>query len=119
MDIILNQIAIWQPCGSKELNVRKSPSGQQYREPNSVIYKNSIKPLIRYAKDYAVKKVKFSLFLRTDCEDEEKVESALDYFAKQITKEYALEATETASMSNFTYTPYIFSETLKITQEDK
>lgn len=117
MDIILNQIAIWQPCGSKELNIRKSPSGQQYLEPNGVVYKNSIKPLIRYAKDYEVKKVKFSLFLRTDCEDEAKVEAALDYYAAQVTKKEALEATSTASMSNFTYTPYIFSETLKIAQE--
>lgn len=117
MDIILNQIAIWQPCGSKKLNVRKSPSGQQYREPNGVVYKNSVKPLIRYAKDYTVKKVDFSLFLRTDCEDVKKVEQTLDYYAKQITKEYALEATKTADMAHFEYTPYIFQPTQIIAQE--
>lgn len=117
MDIILNQIAIWKPCGAKELSVRKSPSGQQYRDPNSVIYKNSVNPLIRYAKDYEVKKVKFSLFLRTDCEDAEKVESALDYYAKQITKEYALKVTANTDYMYFEYTPYLFDKTQIIIEE--
>lgn len=117
MDIILNQIAIWKPGNFKELSIRKSPSGQQYREPNGVVYKNSVKPLIRYAKDYTVKKVNFSLFLRTECEDATKVETALDAFAKEITKEYALQATAGADLGHFEYTPYIFDEKRIITKE--
>lgn len=119
MDIILNQIAIWRPFSAKKLSVRKSPIGQQYREPNTVIYKQAAKPLIRYGKDYFVKKVGFSLFLRTECEDAAKVEAALDYYAKQITKEYALQAIANSDISIFEYTPYIFNENQAIAQEVK
>lgn len=119
MDIILNQIAIWRPCGAKELNVRKSPAGRQYREPNAVVYKQSAKPLTRYAKDYTIKKVSFSLFLHTECDNAEKIESALDYYSSKITKEYALQATATATSAAFEYTPYVFNETQVIAQEDK
>lgn len=117
MDIILNQIAIWRPCGAAELNMRKSPSGQQYREPNGVVYKNSVKPLSRYAKDYEVEKVGFSLFVRTDCDDAQKVEQALDYYATQITKEYALQATNATDLVHFEYTPYVFNAAQVITKE--
>lgn len=119
MDIILNQIAIWTPCGAKTLSVRKSPVGEKYREGNGVVYKHAVKPLIRYAKDYKIKKLEFCLFLRTFCEDEEKVEAALDNYAAQITKEYALQATANASAGVFEYTPYIFDDTQIIIQEDK
>lgn len=119
MDIILNQIAIWKPCGAKKLNVRKSPVGQQYREKDAVVYKKATKPLIRYAKDYTIGKVGFSLFLRTDCEDAGKVEAALDKFAKQITKEYALQSTANATASVFEYTPYVFDANQIIIKETK
>lgn len=117
MDIILNQIAIWQPCGAKKLNVRKAPIGQKYREPNGVVYKIANKPIYRYAKDYTVKKVEFSLFLRTECEDATKVEAVMDAYAKHITKEYALNATSSASIDNFEYTPYIFDQNNPIVEE--
>lgn len=119
MDIILNQIAIWKPCGAKTLSIRKSPTGQKYREPNGVVYKIANKPLFRYAKDYTVKKVAFSLFLRTECDNEKLVENALDTYAKQITKEYALNATATATIDSFEYTPYIFDPTRPLILEDK
>lgn len=119
MDVILNQIAIWQPCGAKAVSVRKSPIGQKYREPNGVVYKITDKPLYRYAKDYTVKKVAFSLFLRTDCDNEKLVENALDTYAKQITKEYALNATANATIDIFEYTPYIFDPTKPINLEIK
>ena len=119
MDIVLNQIAIWQPCGAKTLSARKSPNGEKYREPNGVVYKIANKPLYRYAKDYVVKKVGFSLFLRTDCDNAELVENALDTYAKKITKEYALNATANAYIDNFEYTPYIFSDTQTINTENK
>lgn len=119
MDIILNQIAIWKKSGAKKLNIRKSPTGQQYREKDSVVYKIATTPLIRYMKDYKIGKVEYSLFLRTDCEDVNKVELALDSFAKQITKEYALQATANATASIFEYTPYVFDPSQLIIKEDK
>lgn len=118
MDIILNQIAIWSPCGAKQLNIRKEPSGRKYREPNGVVYKVANNPIIRYVKDYSIKKVGFSLFLRTDCDNEVLVENALDGYAKQITKEYALKATAKSSLEYFEYTPYIFSvNPITVTEE--
>lgn len=119
MDIILNQVAIWRPCRAKKLNIRKSPAGRQYREPNAVVYKNSTGPLIRYAKDYTIKKVGFSLFVHTDCEDAAKVESALDNFATQVTKDYALQATANATAAVFEYTPFILDTKQIIAKENK
>lgn len=119
MDIILNQIAIWKPCGAKKLNSRKSPVGQQYREKDSPVYKMATKPLIRYAKDYKIGKVEFSLFLRTDCENSAQVEFTLDYVAKQLTKDYVLRATANASASVFEYTPYTFNNNEILPSEDK
>lgn len=119
MDIVLNQIAIWAPCGAKKLNIRKTQIGEKYRQPSGVVYQTSVKPLIRYAKDYEIKEVGFSLFLRTDCEDAAKVEAALDYYASQITKEYALRATANVSNTIFEYTPYIFDPTQTLIAEAK
>lgn len=118
MDIVLNQIAIWKPSGAKTLNVRKSPVGQKYREANGVVYKVAKNPLIRYMKDYAVKKVGFSLFLRTDCENDKLVEAAMDEYAKKITKEYALSATAGASYERFEYTPYMFNPDKPAVEEE-
>jgi len=106
MDIILNQIAIWSPCGAKEINIRPSPVGERYRNQNVTAYQTAAKPLIRYAKDYTVGKVKFSLFVRTFSANADAVEAELDRYAKEITKEYALNAASSASTASFTYTPY-------------
>lgn len=106
MDIILNQIAIWSPCGAKAINTRPSPVGERYRNQNATVYQTATQPLIRYAKDYTVKKVKFSLFVRTFSTNTVAVEAELDRYAKEITKEYALNATSGATNTHFTYTPY-------------
>lgn len=111
MDIVMNQVAIWQPCGAKKLNARQVPIGVKYRDPNGVIYKVTNKTLTRYAKDYSVKKVGFSLFIRTDCEDAKLVENFLNECAKHITKEYAQNAVSGASIDKFEYTPYILGQT--------
>lgn len=101
------------------MNVRKDPMGQKYRDPNGVVYKIANKPLFRYAKDYVVKKVEFSLFLRTDCDNEKLVEDALDTYAKQITKEFALNATARSTIDNFEYTPYILDPAKPLILEEK
>lgn len=116
MDIIINQVAIWKACGAKKINARKAPIGQKYREPSGVIYKIANSPLIRYAKDYTVKKVKFALFIRTNCENEKLVENYLDYCSKQLTQEYIQNAISGSSIDKFEYTPYIFDENNLITE---
>lgn len=109
MDIILNQVAIWLPTGAKGINVRKSPLGTRYREYDGVVYKSADKSMVRYAKDYVVSKVKFSLFVRTFCEDIKQVEAALDAFAQKITKEYVLQATANSTIDQFQYTPFLLN----------
>lgn len=97
MDIILNQIAVWSPCLVSSLNVREMPKGERFLMPGTVIY--------RYIKNYTIKKVKFSLFVRTAYRDDKLVEQQLDETAKKLTKEYVLNAISAGGM-NFTYTPY-------------
>lgn len=113
MDIILNKVAIWRARNNENFTKRPAPLGTRYREDSSPIYKNAEKPIIRYAKDYTIQKVKYSLFLRTFCEDEKAVEKALDAVAKKLDKTYVLESTYNADFSNFTYTDFIFDEATK------
>lgn len=113
MDIILNKIAIWRPMGADGLTVRPAPLGTRYLEPNSPIYKNANNQLIRYAKDYKIQKIGFCLFIRTFCTDAKAVEKALDAVAKKLDKTYILEQTHNATLSDFTYTDFIFDENTK------
>lgn len=111
MDIILNKIAIWKAHGSKKLTKRVAPTGTQYLEPNSPIYRNANdKSIIRYAKDYKIGKINYSLFLRTFSEDQTTVEKALDAVAAKLEKAYVLEATHAAGFDNFVYTNFVFDE---------
>lgn len=103
MDIILNKIAIWRPCGSNKLNKRLSPAGTRYLKNSDPVYKTSDTPLVRYCKDYIIGKIKFSLFVRTDKEDDKKIEAELDACAKSITKEQALEYLSESVGMNFVY----------------
>lgn len=105
MDIILNQIAVWSPCLASSLNVREMPKGERFLMPGTVIYRISETPIYRYIKNYTIKKVKFSLFVRTTYRDDKLVEQQLDETAKKLTKEYVLNAISAGGM-NFTYTPY-------------
>lgn len=111
MDVVINQVAIWQPCGAKKLHARKMPVGIKYREPNGVIYKIANKVLTRYAKDYTIGKTKFSLFIRTDSDNDKAVESFMDACAKNVTGEYVKSSIAGASIEKFEYTPYIFGQT--------
>lgn len=110
MDIILNKIAIWKPCGAKKLSCREHPLGQTYFKAGSPVCQKSLTPLYRYAKDYKIDKVQFSLFVRTNYRDDRAVGSALDSYAKQITKEQALAATQGATFIDFVYTDFYIKE---------
>lgn len=118
MDIVLNQIAIWQAWGFKELTSRKHPLGTRYREPDGVVYKEASRAMNRYAKDYEVEGSPFSLFVRTFCDDKNIVERALDSIAKKITKEYALQATAKAGLDSFQYTPFTFDPKAALIKEE-
>ncbi len=107
MDIILNKIAIWRALGINGISILPSPKGQRYLENGSPVYLTAENGLKRYAKDYNMGEVKFSLFVRTLPElESDFVETQLDAVAKKITEEYALKATVSADVLNFEYTPF-------------
>ncbi len=113
MYIVLDKIAIWRPLGFDKLMTRPSPLGEKYQTVDSPVFKLATKPLIRYAKDYKIGKIEYSLFVRTFCEDEKAVEKALDAAAKKLDKAYVLEAVYGATMTEFKYTDFIFDEDRK------
>lgn len=113
MDIILNQIAIWKPCESDNLNKRSVPIGSAYRTIDNPVYQKVNEPMYRYCKDYSKKfgtKLKFCLFVRTTLNDDKLVEKRLDAVAKTITKEQALEAIANSSINDFKYLPILITE---------
>lgn len=110
MDIILNRVAIWRACGATKLNKRLTPRGTRFLKNSDPVYKTSDTPLIRYCKDYSIGKLKFSLFVRTDNEDGEKIEAALDACAKGITKEQALGYISNCVDMNFVYLDFYVEE---------
>ena len=115
MEIVLNKIGIWGPCGAAKLNKRLCPIGQKYLLEGDAAYRVTDKPLYRYAKDYSRKKgnttVKFCLLVRTASEDVRVVEPQLDALAKKLEAEEILQALSSASLSSFTYTDAFIKET--------
>lgn len=106
----MNQVAIWRPCGTKELNVKSVPAGRRYRAAGSSVFKNSKNVGKRYAKDYTRSKVDFCLMVYSNVLEEATVETQLDKIAKKITKEQALKASANSTMSAFEYLPYLIQE---------
>lgn len=109
MDIILNQVAIWRPCGSSKLNKRIVPAGTGYRTPGSSVYQKSTEPFVRYCKDYEIgkgkSKVGFCLFVRTDIDNDPIIEQQLDAIASSISLEDALRISANSSLEAFEYLP--------------
>ncbi len=111
MEIILNKIAIWQPVGAKNLNVKLSPSGQKYLEKGNPVFLETKNGLKRCVKDYEDGNIKFSLFVRTLPEiDDTLIETSLDNVAKKLLKEQILKALASATTEKFTYTNHFIEE---------
>lgn len=104
MNIVLNQIAIWHPCGAGKLAKRLSPIGQVYYEQGNPVAKFAKQPLVRYAKDYEVEKVRFSLFVRTNNDNENLIEKSLDQYAKTLSKGEVLGYLSECQNMDFVYT---------------
>lgn len=113
-EIYLNRIAIWLPVAKDDIDIRKMPVGVSYLTKDSLVFKHATFPLIRVVKNYVVKKnkeeIKFSLFLRTDREDIDKLEEELDNYSKEITFEYAKSALNGATFEKFNYTDFYIKE---------
>lgn len=107
MNIILDNIAIWQPKLGDELTVRKTPAGVKIQKAGTNVITRTEAPIFRYAKNYKTKGrggVRFCLFVRTYLDDEKKVEDALDAYAAEVTTKEASEAVAGSDAKHFTYT---------------
>lgn len=107
MNIILDNIAIWQPKLGDDLTVRALPAGAPIQQPTTNIIKKSEATIYRYAKNYKTKGksgVRFCLFVRTYLNDEKKIEKALDAYAAELTTSDVTAAVAGSDAKHFTYT---------------
>lgn len=102
----INRIAIWKPAANLkdgEINVSLQPAGLKYLPENSNVYQTATQPIYRYVKNYSVKKVKFSLFVRTFSDSKAAIEAELDKTAKEISEEFARRVVSDPDYLNFEY----------------
>lgn len=107
MNIILDNIAIWQPKLGDELTVRKTPAGAKIQKAGTNIITRTEAPIFRYAKNYKTNGksgVRFCLFVRTYLNDEKKIEKALDAYAAELTSKDVTAAVAGSDANHFTYT---------------
>ena len=107
MNIILDNIAIWQPKLGDGLTVRKTPAGAKIQKAGTNIITRSEAPIFRYAKNYKTKGrggVRFCLFVRTYLDDEKKVEAELDAYANGLSATEVASAIAGSDPTHFTYT---------------
>lgn len=107
MNIILDNIAIWQPKLGDELTVRETPAGVKIQKAGTNIITKTEAPIFRYAKNYKTKGrggIRFCLFVRTYLNDEKKVEGILDEYATSLENKDISSAIASADAKNFTYT---------------
>lgn len=107
MNIILDNIAIWQPKLGDGLTIRTMPAGVTIQQPGTNILKKSEAIIYRYAKNYKTTGdggVRFCLFVRTYLNDEKKIEQTLDSYAEGLTTEDVASAVAGSDANHFTYT---------------
>lgn len=79
----LNRVAVWVPMKREELDV-KTYESYQFMHKGIIQSANSLKPVVRYAKNYTKGKLKFSLCLISLERDTKKIEKFLDATAKKL-----------------------------------
>jgi len=106
MEIILDNIAIWQPKLNDQLTVRSTPPGVSYQKAGTNVLEITSKPLYRYAKNYKTEGkngIKYCLFVRTFSTDRAAVERELDAFAEALQAEDVRPAVAGSDSVHFTY----------------
>lgn len=79
----INQVAIWLPMKTEDLDV-KTYENYQYMDKGIIQSANSLKPVVRYAKNYLKDNHKFSLCIISHERDTAKMEAFLDKTAEQV-----------------------------------
>lgn len=107
-NIEIDKIALWKAKALDELTIRESAVGRQYFDHG--IGKTAEDKILRYAKNYQVKKedesIKFCLFVFTFLSSKEKVENILDKTAEKITFDQVKEVVEKSTDVVFEYLDY-------------
>lgn len=80
----LNRVAIWLPMKSQELDV-KTYDSYQYMDKGIIQSATSLKPIVRYAKNYEKDGWRFSLCIISLERNTANMESFLDETAKKVT----------------------------------
>lgn len=97
----LNQVAIWLPMKSQDLDV-KSYDNYQYMDKGLIQSASTLRPVFRYAKNYIKEDRKFSLCLISLERDTEKMERFLDDVAKEVKPS---DSTSVFTMTEHRYQP--------------
>ncbi len=115
MNIYIDRIAVWQEIPTNGLSVRANAPGMVYYDRQNVA-QISDSVLVRYAKNYEIKKGKkklaFSLFILTADQDQIAIEKKLDDTATEFKFEYVQLALEEASLSDFVWSDKYYERSL-------
>lgn len=79
----INQVAIWLPMKSDDLDV-KTYTTYQFMDKGIIQSASSLKPVVRYAKNYYKNDFKFSLCIISLEKDTTKMEAFLDQIAEEV-----------------------------------
>lgn len=114
LSIVEDRVAIWSPQMVDGFMTRAVPVGSAYLSKDSMVYKQTTRPMTRYVKNYETgegkSKVKFCLFVRSFIEDEKAVEAELDRIAKELSEECIKKSLAGANFESFVYSDYYIKE---------
>lgn len=79
----LNQVAVWLPMKNDALDVKTYPN-YQYMHKGIIQPATSLKPVVRYAKNYYDGDIKFSLCIISLEKNTKRMEAFLDKTAKEM-----------------------------------
>lgn len=99
----LNIPAIWKPIPSDEVNVRVYEDTFPYSDNRQLNVATNDKPIYRYAKNYGIDGLRFSLCLFTDEKNEDTIMKYLHRVYEKMDKQQVGMALMNATSSNFTY----------------
>jgi len=99
----LNVPAMWLPIPGSGMNVRVYKSSFPYQLNGSLGVASDDKPVFRYAMNFVLDGLAFSLCLFTDDQSKTKVGKYFKHLSEKLTKQDVGKALVTATSSSFTY----------------
>ena len=114
LSIIEDRVAVWSPQMVDGLMTRAVPVGSAYLTKDSMVYKQTTRPMTRYVKNYETGKgklkVKFCLFVRSFNDNKKFVEAELDRISGELSKAEVEKSLAGATFESFVYTDHYIKE---------